>query len=590
MSSTALGASFGWLHLHPDKAGDVGVVLCPAFAHDGCAGYRPFRQLAEALAAAGYPTLRFDYPGTGDSCEPDGADLFAVWKQSIHDAADWLRDRLGLRTVVLGGLRFGATLAAVVAAERHDVAAAALLAPNLRGRAFIRQLTIEANMQQPGSASAEGLVLHELILSAEAMRAIGKIDLRHVAFAAGTPVAVFSETPSPVLDECVAAWGRAGARVDSQDFVGFEAMLRPAFMCHEPGVDTNRFVRWLIETVPATETPAGQGLGQGAGQGIEHLRPAELRFGDCVETPLWFGPDEEGRGARLFGMLCRPLVPRHPDLAVLIVNSSGNPHFGYARLAVRLARHLAEHGIASLRMDFAGLGDSRAEGDAETHCFATSRCPDISAAIDALQRQGYAQFGLQGLCSGAYHAFHGALADARVGSLVLINLPLFQWREGDPVEYLDHAVQSPALFLPKLTNPDVWRRLLSGQLDVRARVVMTSLWCVDKAKSVGWRFARMLGFTPPPGFAEAGMNTLAGRTRTLFLATEGDDSVNVLAKTFGTRMPAGSQLLVLSGVDHSITGTEMQRIVADHIAAFVTERPEQQPAPAVQPVHILSAA
>ena len=39
---------------------------------------------------------------------------------------------------------------------------------------------------------------------------------------------------------------------------------------------------------------------------------------------------------------------------------------------------------------------------------------------------------MNGLCSGAYHAFHGALADERVGALLPINLPLFTLRYEKP--------------------------------------------------------------------------------------------------------------------------------------------------------------
>src|SRR5271154_6978 len=119
---------FGWLHLAPHgPAASVAVLLCPGLTTDGVTGHRSLRLLGDALAADGYPTLRFDYPGTGDSCDFCAADPWTTWQQSIQIAADWLRQHSGAQRIVLCGLRFGAMLAASVAEVRNDVAGLILL-------------------------------------------------------------------------------------------------------------------------------------------------------------------------------------------------------------------------------------------------------------------------------------------------------------------------------------------------------------------------------------------------------------------------------------------------------------------------------
>ena len=56
--------------------------------------------------------------------------------------------------IVLVGLRFGAILATVVAADRTDVAGLVLLAPVRRGRSYMRQLIMEGGSAVDGSIDA----------------------------------------------------------------------------------------------------------------------------------------------------------------------------------------------------------------------------------------------------------------------------------------------------------------------------------------------------------------------------------------------------------------------------------------------------
>ena len=104
---------------------------------------RSYRCLAERLASSGYPALRFDYDGTGDSCGSDeDPDRVASWLASIGYAIDALRDRSRTEGVALFGVRLGATLAAVAAAERGDVQDLVLWAACPTGRSFLRELRV----------------------------------------------------------------------------------------------------------------------------------------------------------------------------------------------------------------------------------------------------------------------------------------------------------------------------------------------------------------------------------------------------------------------------------------------------------------
>jgi len=433
------------------------------------------------------------------------------------------------------------------------------LAPVLRGRSYIRQLAVEAKLHNKGTQAGGGLALYELRLSRETVGLINEVDLRNVTLSPGCQVIVYAQNPSPILSECTQAWDRRGVQVNCANFAGLEPMLRPAYMNHETQANVARIVEWLCQSVPGASARARALMPD----------PAKLRPTGCIETPLQFGTDSS-----LFGMLCRPLGRTEADLAVVIGNSSGDPHPGFARVTVDLSRRLATAGFASLRFDFAGLGDSVAPEDAASHIYETNRVADFQAAIDALERLGYRRFAIEGLCSGALHAFHAALVDARVGYLVLVNLPFFEYPTGTKIEYSNSLVENPMQAVQRVGLTEVWKRFLQGKLGMRHRLANQWVWLARKSMAEARQFAASLGFKVSSGFAWDRMMRLSERTRTRFVVAEGDSSAKVLADAFGiNRVPRGSTVRVIPGLDHSVTSREMQRVVAEEIVSFLSANP-----------------
>src|SRR5689334_18798477 len=95
------GPLFAWWH--PGRpGGGHAVVLCPPVGHEQVHAHRAWRHLAEAVARAGFPVLRFDSSGTGDSAGTDeDPDRLAAWRQNVRDAVAWVRRRAGAEHVTL---------------------------------------------------------------------------------------------------------------------------------------------------------------------------------------------------------------------------------------------------------------------------------------------------------------------------------------------------------------------------------------------------------------------------------------------------------------------------------------------------------
>lgn len=129
-------ALVGVLSLPVAAARDTGVLIVVGGPQYRAGSHRQFVLLARALAAAGFPALRFDYRGMGDS---EGAlRSFEAVQEDLAAATDaLLREQPGLRRVVLWGLCDGASAALMYWQATRDarIAGLALANPWVRSQA-----------------------------------------------------------------------------------------------------------------------------------------------------------------------------------------------------------------------------------------------------------------------------------------------------------------------------------------------------------------------------------------------------------------------------------------------------------------------
>lgn len=126
----------------PRRAG--GIVLCYPGGHEYLRVQRTYRNAAVALARLGFPVLRFDYSGCGDSAG-DGAEAdLATWSADLDTAIAEVQRRAGASRVALAGVRLGASIAWLAASARQDVEALVAWDPIVDGDAYVNdQLALE---------------------------------------------------------------------------------------------------------------------------------------------------------------------------------------------------------------------------------------------------------------------------------------------------------------------------------------------------------------------------------------------------------------------------------------------------------------
>jgi len=126
----------------------------------------------------------------------------------------------------------------------------------------------------------------------------------------------------------------------------------------------------------------------------------------------------ENEGQQLFGF-CHVPVGEPPFPAVLFCHGFAGNKVGFQRQHVRVAEQLAEEGIAVLRFDYRGCGDS--EGDLQEMMF-SSNINDALVAFEYLKGQSFVdseRMGILGRSLGGAIAIHIALTCRNVKSLAL---------------------------------------------------------------------------------------------------------------------------------------------------------------------------
>ena len=573
MTPLYFGDCFGWLH---PANGGRGAVICGAHGIEELCTHRFMRHLADELAAAGMPTLRFDYHGTGDSLGSDAdPDRVQQWLASIQQAVECLKIATGVSEVVLVGFRLGSLLATQLAIQRSDIAMLALLGPVASGKSYLREMkALGLIIGQTTRAAPPGVIapdVDDVVVAGFTITAATKDELQKIdlltAQRAPAPRVLITGRPNAAADERLAQHlSSLGCQVKQAVLPGSAELQWDTSFATLPSDAFTAVVRWLAQDLPAPRVSVT------AYQPVTDLRSSEWH-----EQPVSFGPEQ-----RLFGIRCEPLSPRdqYQDKLILFVNHGSNPHTGWARMYVTLARRFATVGIASLRMDISGMGDSPAHPHyAENQLYARHSQIDVYAALDWSQQASYESIILIGHCAGAYLSFYSALRDVRVSKLVMLNLQRFFWARGELLESASkQTYHSSGWYWTVIRDPQMWRRLLTGKVNASgiALALVRRLFQRGYSGVVGL-LGPLLGTEGLSGKVVRWLRELSSRgTRVLLVYSSQDGGLDEIAEHTGAngkkvRKLANVKFHIIEGADHNLTSAWSQEAYAKVLEKFLTE-------------------
>lgn len=446
---------FGHLHNAPGK---TGVVFCPPWGFDALCTVKFHRLIAEELAGRGFPAIRFDYPGEGDSLPVDDGATFETWVAGALRAATELRVRTGCTRILYYGMGIGAAVALRAGQQDDNLAGLVLAASALSGRRYLREIALREKVIEDGIAIDFGYPPGSTVLASFIMDPRLAADLKSLtvdihAVPAGLPALVLTRPENTGDRELADELGRAGAAVEAIDFTGYGAMLDGVVTSPIPVALIETIGDWFSQTIP---TEAGAPPPQAA-SGDE---PPTLTASTFRERP-------EIISSRLFGIYCAP--PSGTEKAVIILlNMAYAPHTGWGGIWVDTARTLARQGVATLRVDLSNIGDSPADPrGAEQVVYSQDQLNDVHAVIRHVRSLNAHPILLAGICSGGHSALYAGAADADVAGIVSINqLRLVL----DPDEDVDSLLMAGARPLSdykrRAFSLSTYKRIISGEVNL----------------------------------------------------------------------------------------------------------------------------
>jgi pimeloyl-ACP methyl ester carboxylesterase len=490
-----------------------GVLLCPPFGWEDMCSYRSRRDWAEHLALAGFPTLRFDLPGSGDSAgDPTDPGQLDTWTRATAAAAQWLEDTAGVADVVAVGIGLGGIVACRAALTGAPIDELVLWHVAAQGRALVRELRAFSALEvayisdadhgdagaRPEPLEAGALAANGYLMSAETVSELQQLDLGELSQGSPPPrrALLLGRDGLKVDQRLHDALANGGTTVTVADGSGYGAMTVEPQEARAPLAVFELVDSWLKDgedeahDEPQAHPPshtaqssAPRGVSATTSPPASSPNPItaheELRVScsgvDLRERPLTV----ETPDGPLFGILAEPLG-EHAQLCAVLINAGAQRRTGPNRMWVEIARRWAARGVPTLRFDLAGIGDSDGDTAALEHVaaiYAQTYGRQARAALDALAARGLPErFLVLGLCAGGYWSLHTALADERVGAVVMLNPRSLIWDERI------YGRRRARELRERLLLASTWRKALRGELNM-ARHMETARALAGRATS-----------------------------------------------------------------------------------------------------------
>jgi len=597
---------FGWLHRavgHPSC--DTGVVICKPFGFEAICGHRSLRAFARMAAASGFPTLRFDYLGTGDSADGDAQiGQIDAWCRDVVAGIAELRRCTGVERVCLLGFRLGALLATLAAHQSRAVESLILVAPVVSGRRYLGEMrTTRLAALLGASAPATGETSNQRVtatdgsmevsghhISAATIAELERIDLATMAAPQLARILIIDRNDLPSARTWVDSLTRQGIRTEYVARPGFVKMMMtgPQFtVIPDEMLETAR--DWLLRSrvdgpsfaAASTQRPVEPAAVLDEKTVVSLAGGVTAADAGIIERPVLFGSE-----STLFGIVTEPSADEVRRRGVILLNSGADYHISIGRLYVSLARRWARRGYVVLRMDLAGLGDSYTPaGRRDNEVYPQAAVDDVRAAIHLVRnRYRVDEVTVAGLCSGAYHALQAAIEAVPLNRVMMVNPETFVRPSGETLEdvLVAEVVKTRSTYSARMRSFKHWKKILTGQADVLriARVLLLRTRWALTARLRG--MLRYLHIRLPNDLGWQ-LEQIAGRgTQITMVFAHGEPGIELLHTECGAamrRLGERVRVRIIDDADHTFSRSssraKLEKVLSDELFTQPARLPEE---------------
>lgn len=276
-----------------------------------------------------------------------------------------------------------------------------------------------------------------------------------------------------------------------------------------------------------------------------------------MEEPIAF----ENQGKRIYGVLHMP-EGGGIRCGVVLIHGWTSCRIGPNRILVNTARRLAQAGMAALRFDLRGRGDS--EGDFNDNDL-DGMISDACAATDFLKaRLSTPRLAILGLCSGGNVAIGAATLRSDVDLLLLWSTLPFQPEQQKMIAIkLKRTGSFAGEYFRKLFRLETWKKLVRGAINFG--MIRRVLFGHIAAPDVGGRnlkdsardiMADLVRYKGKALFLYGGADPEAGEARKLF-------------EQFGVEKGLPFEFHVVEGANHNYSSVEWEKEAVDRSMAFL---------------------
>lgn len=414
------------------------VVIVPPIGRETVVAFRSLRALAIAAARHGLVAYSFDLTGQANSGPSRGhLDLASAWRHDVAEVIASAQKRSPELPLTAVGLRLGATILSGL--ELKDIVT--ILWEPVSGTAYLRQQRRLRKVAVDQAVVPDGVELYGLHLTEEQALSVASL-----------------KAPKSLPSFDVAKTQRISIRQEVDRSVADSLYnISPHYA---------RIPHTSIE-----EICAGLATGPEVPYECESVSAVVHQIGEtsCTELHIPVGP------LRLHGILTLPRTP--PRAAVLFLSMGSETKSGPGDLWTRAARHLAQQGVASLRVDRQLTGeDTDPDATYEPAPYRNESVQDTQDALTVLRLHCQGPIYGVSVCSGGWYLLHCA-PSAGFSGMLIVNM--IHWEiDGSKLDdaFYRREFAKPAKFsIDSETNESGLSRIKQAGLErAKRRLLYTS--------------------------------------------------------------------------------------------------------------------